>query len=204
MQGQRLVAVVEAPRTAREFWCPLPIGPWPDHVELSPATSDGEIALVLLQLAEYNRSNGRMAVLTPAELAAAEKLVLPGGIAIHAGTSAIFPSCCSGLEDWHEWKDLLSAKVSPWMGHDPAPWAEFVDGHIRFWPDGGLDDNERSGQAIELSEAATQRALEQVEADLVGFRSRLSAFCQRHVPAQANALVAAIGAHLRLPSRGPG
>lgn len=78
----------------------------------------------------------------PAELieriVQADSLIAPGGIRVRDIDSnlAVAPGCCCGLEDWPEW-DQVTQGQSPWLGHDPAPWAEHQGAIVRVWPDGG-------------------------------------------------------------------
>ncbi|WP_417750123.1 hypothetical protein [Rosistilla oblonga] len=85
------------------------------------------------------------------ELADLDSYSLPGGLSITVdGERVVSHGCCSGLEDWRDLLSILDSK-SPWMGHDPDPWCEFLDNNIvRFWSTGGTA-SERSGMHIDCS-----------------------------------------------------
>lgn len=53
-----------------------------------------------------------------------ETEVVAGGIAVIAGDFRLYPSCCCGLEDWVEWRNIKKNGASPWLGHDPDPWID--------------------------------------------------------------------------------
>lgn len=178
--------VVEAPRTPQAFWCPLPPEPWPDFVELSSSATHAEVALVLLQLATYNRK-GAGAPLQPAELLAAEALVLPGGLMAGDGEQVIAPSCCCGLEGWAEWWLAIDDGSSPWLGHDPSPWLERQDDRFRLWPD-EVTPERAADTPIRFTTAELQAQLERVPATLEGFLPRLREVLIACAPAEADAL----------------
>lgn len=181
--------VVEAPRgSPAAFWCPLPPKPWPDVVELSGSSTDDEVALVLLQLATYNRK-GEGAPLQPAELLAAEALVLPGGLQASDGARVIGPSCCCGLEGWTEWWLAIDDGSSPWLGHDPSPWLERQDDRFHLWPDEATPER-AADSPIRFTTAELQAQLEQVPATLQGFLARLREVLHACAPAEADALAA--------------
>lgn len=180
--------VVASPPEPSAFWCPLPPKPWPDFIELSGSSTDGEVALVLLQLATYNR--GRQLVpLQPAELVSAESLVLPGGLQATNGTQVISPSCCCGLEGWPEWRYALEDGTSPWMGHDPFPWLEQQEGQFQLWPD-EITPERPPGTPIRFTQAELEAQLSGVPGMLGGFLARVREVLLACAPADAEVLAA--------------
>lgn len=85
------------------------------------------------------------------ELASLDSYSLRGGLRIMLGDQAIVShGCCSGLEDWRELFTILEGE-SPWMGHDPDSWCDFLSNRlVRFWSAGGVSA-ERHGGHIDCS-----------------------------------------------------
>lgn len=65
-------------------------------------------------------------------------LIAPGGLRVHDSATGVTmnPGCCSGLETWRAWRDVIDGHV-PWLGHSPSPWIEHLGQSIRIWPSGG-------------------------------------------------------------------
>jgi hypothetical protein len=74
----------------------------------------------------------------------AECLVAPGGLRVRdtGWGLTVNPGCCFGLENWRDWNEIADGQ-SPWLGHDPDPWAEHLGSKIRIWP-----GKVRAGEAI--------------------------------------------------------
>jgi hypothetical protein len=144
--------------------------------------------LVLLQLATYNRK-GNGAPLSPSELAAAQSLVLPGGLKASVGARSILPSCCCGLEDWTEWRLAATHGTSPWMGHDPSPWLEKQQDFFYLWPDEAPLER-RQELAIQFTKHELHEQLGIVSDMLLGFLARLREALATFAPAEADSLVA--------------
>jgi hypothetical protein len=181
-----LTPIVETPRESLPFWCALPPKPWPSFVELSRLSTDGEVGLVLLQLATYNRQ-GHGTPLSPADLAKAESLVLPGGLKASANARTVLPSCCSGLEDWTEWRIAAVNGSSPWMGHDPSPWLEKQEGFFYLWPDEAPLE-QRDQLSIRFTQAELEEQLRLVSEMLLGFHARLREVLTAFTPTNSDAL----------------
>ncbi|MEV0644473.1 hypothetical protein AB0I28_04350 [Phytomonospora sp. NPDC050363] len=195
-------AVVEVPWTpleARPPWpvTDMPLGSW---LTLGPDCRDGDFGLFLAILAAPLDIAPSAA---PAEIAAAllaeECLLIPGGIQVHddsAGQS-ISPGCCSGLEDWRDWKSLLQGN-EPWLGHDPTPEFAFLAGHFRLWQDGGAA--RATSSCVDIPRADLTAHLAAVHNDLAAFRDAFSTWSHRHVPPGFAAdLATAIGTVLAVP-----
>jgi hypothetical protein len=148
-------------------------------IRISAEMTQPEIGLFFAQLASYNQidlSGNRTAILQ--EILAADGLVLAGGIQAIFEGQVISPSCCCGLEGWREWQSFLKTGETPWLGHDPSPWLERVDGMIRIWSDGGLDGSIENAFKIEVKRPTFERALQSVEQDLSGFRFCIESWCE--------------------------
>jgi len=160
--------------------CPWEIaeidGSW---LRLSAEMMQPEIGLFFAQLANYNQidlSQTKEAILK--KILGADSLILAGGIQAMFKEQEISPSCCCGLEGWREWQNFLETGGTPWLGHDPSPWLEQVDGMIRIWSDGGLGDSMEDAFKIEVERPVFKRAFQSVERDLLGFRFCIEGWCE--------------------------
>jgi len=178
---------------------PWPVAPVPPEgrLRLWAGTPDDAIGLVVFHLAHYNSlpSEERAGEGEPAEvlraLAGAEALIVPGGLLLTTDAGRVVaPGCCCGLEGWREWASLLVDGKSPWLGHDPSPWAERVEGGVRVWPDGGLGTVDRATlEPIDLPEGEFAAALGRAHADLRAFLARLGEWAAAIAPDEAVGLV---------------
>ncbi len=142
-------------------------------VRLSAAADAAVVGAFFASLVSYNQ-------IEPADSPAAtfaalrqSDLVLAGGLRIiGAQGRSIGPGCCCGLETWRDWATLLASGESPWLGHDPAPWAERTESVVRVWADGGLSDRPPGGDYIEIERQRFHDDLRQVQEDLAGFLAR--------------------------------
>jgi hypothetical protein len=163
-----LCAVVECPIEAPAFVAPVRPRPWPGFIQLSGASPDQDVALVVAQLARYGHGAGGPTTIE--SLAADFPHVTPGGLAAVDRLTTVLPSCCCGLESWRDWYRLLSEGQSPWLGHDPSPWVEMRGEEFLVWPDGGLGDaGVGEFQPIRFSKLGLAASLANAEADLGAF-----------------------------------
>jgi hypothetical protein len=123
-----------------------------DPLELAPGLSTQEILRQLSELRYFG---------------------LRGGLAVSiCGRLAVRPGCCSGLEEWREWWAIRDGQ-SPWMGHDPTPWCQFLDdGLVRFWSGGGYTQTEVEPH-VDLPMRFVTESLELVHDDLRAVLGRL-------------------------------
>eukprot|EP00112_Aurelia_sp_Birch-Aquarium-sp1_P008686 Seg19621.2 transcript_id=Seg19621.2/GoldUCD/mRNA.D3Y31 product="hypothetical protein" protein_id=Seg19621.2/GoldUCD/D3Y31 len=103
------------------------------------------------------------------ELREEDEFAVYGGFQISDGSVTIGPSCCCGLENWREWRELLNDGVSPWLGHDPTAWAELDEGYVVVWPDEG-----RAGACVRVSKSEYSEKLAVAEEQLCGFLKKLN------------------------------
>ena len=177
----QLKAVIEIYGFDAEFACPWEISEvdgfaW---LRLSTEMTQREIGLFFAQLVSYNQidlSENRAVILR--EILATDGLVLAGGIQAVFEEQVISPSCCCELEGWREWQNFLETGKTPWLGHNPSPWLEQVEGMIRIWSDGGLGDSMKNAFKIEVKRPAFEQALRDVERDLLGFRFCIESWCE--------------------------
>jgi len=142
----------------------------PTLLRLSVDTPFEDVSLVVAQLCSYNSSGNENRSLNLTELLTSTHVVLPGGLAAVDDSRIIPPSCCSGLEEWHEWYRFLESGEQPWLGHDPSPWIETRGGKYLVWSDGGLGEPQPTTMFnIEFERSELAAALASAEADLLGF-----------------------------------
>jgi hypothetical protein len=183
----RLFPVVEClPAGDGEFWCALPEPPWPHWLMLGAKPTADDIALLLYMLATYGNAGHGSQPQTPAQLAESGRRILPGGLSALRGDLRIDPSCCCGLETWRDWYALADTGTSPWLGHDPAPYAEREGEIFTLWADGGLGFAAAEPVAsICFDHGELAAALRNVETALEGFEAGLRAYLRHHHPQYA-------------------
>ncbi len=113
---------------------------------------------------------------TPADwldaLVAFAPFTLDGGVAAGDAEREVGPSCCCSLKTWREWQQFLADGSSPWMGHDPTGWAEWVGDVARVWKDGGFTRT-GEGSPVEFTRERFATELAGVEEKLHGFLNRV-------------------------------
>jgi hypothetical protein len=193
----RLIAVIESPPKASPFVGDVPPQPWPSFVRLFGQSSDGDVALVVAQLAQYGqRGGGRQSI---EALVRKFPTIVAGGLAAEDGRTTVHPSCCCGLESWRDWHGLLSDGHQPWLGHDPSPWVEKRGEEFLVWPDGGLGAAKSVDlQPVRFSSRELAASLGDVERDLNEFVGRLREWTAARGPDYAEALAKRFRALARL------
>lgn len=185
----KITPVIQRPYGAEKFWLALPKQPWPSFIELSGETSDADVVLIVYQLCTYGADAEEP--LTSSALVSAFPDALPGGLAASEGEVEIYPGCCCGLEEWTTWMKLIETGDTPWLGHDPWPWIEFVDGNVTIWADGGAGEFDRQTTPhIVTTIDALNSQLERIEPTLRGFAERLKSVLRRADVAEADAIAA--------------
>ncbi|MGF2012915.1 hypothetical protein [Nostoc sp. DedVER01b] len=167
-----LQAIVEAPSYKGEQLCPWTVADYKpfSRIQLYSEMTDWEVGLIFAQLVDYNslhnEGNANDVLYRVIE---SKKLILPGGLQVRStADKLIYPSCCCGLEEWREWLDFLATGRSPWLGHDPSPWIEMVNGFVRVWSDGGMDSKGR-GFHLDFEQSTFKTELRKVQHDLSTF-----------------------------------
>ncbi len=177
-------AVVEVPAfdAAPPPWpvAPLPPGSW---LALDADCVDEQVGLFVAALADRidaQPTEGRGEVVDA--LLAGEQLTVSGGIRVGDSTTGtvVVPGCCAGLEEWREWRQVLSG-ASPWLGHDPSPEVEVVAEFVRVWQDGGGNRHTGrwAGVHVDIPRDALPELLTGVHQDLIGFLDALTAWAGR-------------------------
>jgi hypothetical protein len=99
-----------------------------------------------------------------------DQLIACGGFEIADCDVQIRPACCSGIEQWREWRSFLEGGTSPWFGHDPRGWAARTENEIIIWTDGAnVTPHERLGPSIATTYSVFNSALAHAEARLTSF-----------------------------------
>lgn len=181
-------AVVEVAVQREGLWVSLPPEPWPHFVRLSPATTEEEVALVVGTLSCYGRSQ-RSPAQSAEVLGKSFPEVLPGGFAVVGSDRTVFPSCCCGLETWADWTKVLHGGGTPWMGHDPSPLVEVLEGHVYVWSDGALGHKPESESPLTFTSDQFDHAVRRAANDIAGFVLPLRSWLETHAPRNAKAIV---------------
>lgn len=182
--SRHLLPVVEAP-----WWEGTPPWPWPIanlapftyahvHAGMGHARVGSAMARIVSENVEFAPGAGVHAVLDA--LLVGEPCI-SGGLRVRGpGHPGVEPSCCSDLSDWREWERLLSTGESPWLGHDPAPWAEVAGDTVYVWPDGCFNTpRSRPGPPVRLLASDIRSELEVVESELRGFVQAVSQWAEQ-------------------------
>jgi hypothetical protein len=128
-----------------------------------------------------------------------DALIACGGFEISDGLVQIRPSCCSGIENWREWRIFLETGVSPWMGHDPYGWAERKENEIVLWTDGATTTPcAKSGPSIATSFQVFDSALSKGEKRLKSFFSELPQWLNRVGRGDATDILRKIEHHFKI------
>lgn len=105
---------------------------------------------------------------------------LEGGIEVIVdGALILRAGCCTTIDEWTEWKELLTTGQRPWNGHDPFTTAALQDGHVRFF-----DEYDASAPSVTVSIERYEHMVEQLERDLRGFLGRAEQWLAARASAQ--------------------
>ncbi|MFJ2720343.1 hypothetical protein [Streptomyces sp. NPDC087437] len=112
-------------------------------------------------------------------------------------TDTVFvePGCCSGLETWRDWLEVLDGTGCSSFGHDPSSVAERVGDTVRLT----LDAHAKDGSpGIELPVDQVRMLVTSAQQDLRDFLSLAGTWAAQHLPAHAAAVTAALARALDL------
>ncbi len=151
---------------------------------LNGASDDTDVALLVGILATENDVPDGASVAEAADLlGVAEPFTVDGGLRLRHGDFVLEPSCCGILSDWRGWEDLGPGALTPWMGHDPAPWVATEPDTAVIYRDGGTQNDRPTTSAhIRVAYPEIAAALARAVADLEGFHGRLQDWLMRHAP----------------------
>lgn len=141
-----------------------------EYVVLDGNSSENDVELFLIELLGYNdidiEQNKENVI---KEIILKDEIVIAGGILFIGESSEIFPSCCCGLEGWKEILDAAINKESPWLGHDPYPWFEYIENNIRIWSDDYNKNHSNEIYFIECDRDILINKLRLISNDLIEF-----------------------------------
>jgi hypothetical protein len=186
-----LIPVVEIWPRAHSFdWAPLE----EKHcwLALGAHSSESDVARVVAWLCTYMDvgASGSIQTLSQAlteALIQRDGWILPGGLLVRYAGFECWPSCCCGLEHWHEWYDVKPGGTSPWMGHNPGPWVECGVKTATIWADRVIKDGLRDrDDTVTLTYDEIGRALGRAAEELIAFHMRLCDWFARHAPSEAH------------------
>ncbi|MER6624197.1 hypothetical protein [Streptomyces sp. NPDC000931] len=130
-----------------------------------------------------------------------DDLFASGGLRVTDTVTGVtlLPGCCNGLEERHDWFDVLDGNGWASFGHDPSPLAERHGDDVRLTVDADRDDS----PVIELAAGELRRLLTGAERDLTGFLTLAAAWAARQLPDHAAPVTSALARTLVLPAQGP-
>ncbi|OSP40029.1 hypothetical protein B7767_28505 [Streptomyces sp. 13-12-16] len=130
-----------------------------------------------------------------------DDLFASGGLRVTDTVTGVtlLPGCCNGLEERHDWFDVLDGNGWASFGHDPSPLAERHGDAVRLTVDADRDDS----PVIELAAGELRRLLTGAERDLTGFLALAAAWAVRQLPDHAAPVTSALARALVLPAQGP-
>ncbi|MFJ9947181.1 hypothetical protein [Kitasatospora sp. NPDC091207] len=198
--------VLETPgRDAFALW---PVGDYLPYgfLALNATMSPADVGTAVMHIADHNEvepgADERSA--RPADpvgdflrgLLTSEYPAAPGGfrVADPATGTTLLPGCCNGLEEWHDWFEVLDGEGVVHFGHSPTPEARREGTTVRLTPDTSAGD----GPAIELPLAELRRLVAGAERDLTGFLRLADAWAARQLPDRRAPLAAALARALGL------
>ena len=96
-----------------------------EHIIFTENFSENDASLFISSLLTFNDLSFNDEFITM--LNVKDELALPGGLVFNNDKSILYPSCCAEFQDWSNNICEIKQKNSPWMGHDPTPYIEFLN-----------------------------------------------------------------------------
>lgn len=168
-------------------------------VRLSKDTTFLETGTAIAEIAAYG--NTRDLNKKPAEiideLINDECLIVGGGLKFVDGEKKINPGCCCGLESWDECLQITPEKCGLWLGHDPAPYIEFLNEKqiYRIWSDVEANGKPDNIFYIDFKVDELKEAIKNVSQDLRDFTIVLKNWADKIIPNQSEKLVETFKTH---------
>lgn len=85
--------------------------------------------------------------------------------------------------------DVLYGGGTPWMGHDPSPLVEVLEGYVYVWSDGALGHKPESESPLTFTSDQFDHAVRRAANDIAGFVLPLLSWLEIHAPRSAKAIV---------------
>ncbi|GAA0445015.1 hypothetical protein GCM10009544_04740 [Streptomyces stramineus] len=201
-----------------EIYAPDDFDLWPvaelqpyDFLPLSGALGPAEVGTAIMRIADCNNvdaeddaedDNSPPPPADPIDsflhgLLTMDDLFAAGGLRVTDTTTGttFLPGCCNGLEERHDWLEVLDGDGRASFGHDPSPLAERLGDTVRLTVDAEQDDS----PVIELPLAELRRLLGAAERDLADFLHLAADWAAQHLPDHAASVTAALARALVLP-----
>ncbi|WP_318280410.1 hypothetical protein [Streptomyces griseoloalbus] len=121
-----------------------------------------------------------------------------GGLRVTDQSTGItfLPGCCDGLEDWHDWHQIVDGGRTLWFGHDPqSSAAERFGDTVRLTVDAEQSDS----PVIEVSVPKIRHLLAGAERDLTNFLTLAADWLSQQMPDHATLVTASLARLLGLP-----
>ncbi|WP_405477434.1 hypothetical protein [Streptomyces canus] len=125
-------------------------------------------------------------------------LLAAGGFRVtDNATDTVFvePGCCSGLETWRDWLEVLDGSGCSYFGHDPSSMAERVGDTVRLTLDAHAKDD---SPVIELPVDQVRALVTGAQQDLRDFLGLAGTWAEQHLPTYAAAVTVALARALDL------
>lgn len=200
-----------------EVYAPDGFALWPvvevesfGYLVLSGELTSLQVGTAVMRIARYNdidpEGDGRAP--RPADLLGSflhglltvDTVFAAGGLRVTDSATGVvlLPGCCSGLEDWREWYQVLEGSGQVWFGHDPDPCAERDGENVRLT----VDAEHNNSAVIELSAADLLRLLAAAEHDLASFLVLTVDWAAQNLPGHADAVTIALARALDVATSG--
>lgn len=184
-----LHALLEPQVVRRPPWLPAFPLPTPPFVRLWGGAPREDVVLVLAGLARTYDAVTCHAT-SPKALLRAFPKVMAGGVGAVRGDQRTVPGCCSGLEEWVEWKLLLRGEGGPFTGHDPDTLIKVEGDQVVVSSDVIIRGEPQGHVSISFTRESFGAALVQLERDLEDFAAQLRRLLDEIAPPYARQLVA--------------
>ncbi len=161
-------------------------------------TTLNEAGSIIAQIARYNgiEINNKKETIINSFLNE-ESLVVGGGLKFVDGEKKINPGCCCGLESWDECLQITPERCGLWLGHNPAPYIEFLEEEriYRIWSDVKANGRPESIFYIDFKIDEFNEAVKNVSQDLRDFLIVLKHWADKIAPNQSDKLVETFKTH---------
>ncbi|WTX00287.1 hypothetical protein OG216_06775 [Streptomycetaceae bacterium NBC_01309] len=171
------------------------------YLPLNGALSPAEVGTAVMRIAECNDIDPEHDDRPPRPadplgsflhgLLTFDNLFAAGGMRVTDSSrgATFLPGCCSGLEDWPDWREVVDGSGHACFGHDPDPCAERLGDTVRLTVDAGRSDS----PVIEVSVAELRNLLDGAERDLTNFLALAAEWVSRYLPGHRAGVMGALG-----------
>ncbi|MFB9555752.1 hypothetical protein [Streptomyces roseoviridis] len=179
-----------------------------DLLPLSGALSPDQVGTAVMRLADCNDAEPgrRERAQGPVDplghflhgLLTSGTLWAPGGLrATDTATGVVLsPGCCNGLDERHDWREVIDGEGWADFGHSPSPLAERIGDVVRLT----VDTEQPNSPTIEVPLADLPSLLADAERDLAAFLRLATTWSAVHIPDFAAPVCAALGRALAMPA----